>query len=601
MIVKKYLSLILAAVLSISLVVPALAVSEDSQAPLWKQLGYESLEQCVEEEYYGSEDAYYQDAGWAAWKAEYISAHPGEVNAFLANADTYFENDYWAGKYYTPEKFMESSGFATHEEFAKFLLDDWLYDTYYSVYLQEAKKDKLDNEKLTLGGVPGELSVILNGTYLSFPDAKPEASGGRIMVPFRPLLEGMGGTVSYDGNGTVNCVLNGATLTFSIGSDTVTVEKDGQTSRIMMDCTCYAKNDRTYVPVRFVSQAAGYDVYWDSDFQTAVIIDQDTVISQIDQNFTIVNRILAAQANDPDKKYKETGSAKLKLTIPDALNGEHVYSLTANVDSLQSAKVVNIAGSANLADLLALRDYFSSGSYTSDEDAAKEEELRTALADVDFSMIMNLSAGLTYLKMPLIALLSDGEYAAGDWFSIPQTDMSPSLGLIAASPSVGSLLYLGYRSKYEAFSSGSVYFYKELTGTDGAASLNAVLGDSKWTKVGSSYALHFGIEDYNTLMTEVYGSDASDMAESFDALEFSVTLKKNDEATYSFTIQPHSDYAVAAFKLTGSGTLSPTANTLVTKFEMTMLSAELEMNTARRVTDETPVSAPPAGANVVDY
>ncbi len=597
--VKKFLSWILAAVLSVSFILPALAANEDGKAPLWKQLGYESLEQCVEEEYYGSEDAYYRDAGWETWKAEYISCHPEEVNAFLANADTYFESDYWASKYYTPEEFMDSSGLATHEEFAKYLLEDWLYDTYYSVYLQEAEKETLDNEKLALGGVPGELSVMLSGTYLSFPDAKPEASGGRIMVPFRPLLEAMGGTVSYDGNGTVKCVLNGLTLTFSIGSDTVMVEKDGQTSRIVMDCTCYAKNDRTYVPVRFVSQAAGYDVYWDGDFQTAVIIDQDTVISLIDKNFTIVNRILAAQANDPDKKYKETGSAKLKLTIPDALNGEHVYSLTANVDSLQSAKAVNITGSANLADLLALRDYFFSGSYTSEENTAEEKELLTALADVDFSMIMNLNAGSTYLKMPLIALLSDGEYAADDWLSIPRTDMSPSLGLIAASPSVGSLLYLGYRSNYEAYPSGSVYLYRELTGTDGAASLNTVAGDSKWTKVGSSYSLHFGLEDYNTLMTEIYGSDASDMAESFDALEFSVTLKKNDEAAYSFTIQPHSDYAMSAFKLTGSGTLSPTANTLVTKLDMTMLSAELEMNTARRVTDENPVSAPPAGANIV--
>jgi len=598
---KKLLSLFLAVILTITLVVPALAVNEDSNPPLWKQLGYESLEQCVDEEYYGSEEAYYNDAGWAVWKADYISAHPEEINAFLANADTYFENEYWAGRYYTPEEFMESSGLTTQEEFAEYLLDDWLYDTYYDVYLQEAEKERLDSEKLALGGVPGELSVMLNGTYLSFPDAKPEALNGRVMVPFRPLLEAMGGTVSYDDNGNVSCVLNEATLSFSIGSDTVTVDKDGETSRITMDCTCYAKDNRTYVPVRFITQAAGYDVYWDSDFETAVLIDGDTVISQIDQNFLIMNRILASQANDPDKIYKETATAKLDLTIQDALNGDHTYSFSADMNALESAEAVNITGSADLSDILDLADYFSAYTYSSETAPVDEEELISALSNVDFSMIMDLSGSCSYLKMPLIALLSDGEYAADDWFKIPGTDMSPSLGLISAAPSVGSLLYLGFRTNYDAYPSGSVYFYKEITGTEGAASLNAVLGDSKWVKQSSSYVLYFDLEDYNTLMTELYGEDATDMAETYDALNFSVTLAKDNKTTYSFTIQPHSEYEFAAYKLTGSGNLSSTGNNIVMKLQTTMFSADLEIDTARAVTTEKPVSAPPEGANIVDY
>lgn len=47
--------------------------------------------------------------------------------------------------------------------------------------------------KTALGGVPGQIGVMVNGVYVKFPDAAPEVAGGRTMVPVRPIVEALEG------------------------------------------------------------------------------------------------------------------------------------------------------------------------------------------------------------------------------------------------------------------------------------------------------------------------------------------------------------------------------------------------------------------------
>ena len=51
----------------------------------------------------------------------------------------------------------------------------------------------MDAIKTALGGVPGQIGVMVNGEYVKFPDAVPEVTGGRTMVPVRAIVEALGG------------------------------------------------------------------------------------------------------------------------------------------------------------------------------------------------------------------------------------------------------------------------------------------------------------------------------------------------------------------------------------------------------------------------
>jgi hypothetical protein len=98
----------------------------------------------------------------------------------------------------------------------------------------------------SVGGVPGMM------------DAPPRIIDGRTMVPLRFIAEAMGAKVDWDDETkTATIDLNGLTLRVSIG-----VRSPG------MDVPAIILNDRTMVPLRYISETLGRDVLWNPDTQT---------------------------------------------------------------------------------------------------------------------------------------------------------------------------------------------------------------------------------------------------------------------------------------------------------------------------------------------
>ena len=57
----------------------------------------------------------------------------------------------------------------------------------------------------------------------------------------------------------------------TIGSKKLTRVVDGNTQEITMDVAAYIEQDRTYIPLRFVGEALGFDVSWDAANRTAIL------------------------------------------------------------------------------------------------------------------------------------------------------------------------------------------------------------------------------------------------------------------------------------------------------------------------------------------
>jgi hypothetical protein len=100
--------------------------------------------------------------------------------------------------------------------------------------------------------------VLVNGVHLALAQAAFE-KGGRVFVPLRAVFEGLNAGVAYD-NGTVNATARDKTVQVKIGSNQGIVDGRQQ----YLDAAPFLIGSTTMVPLRFVSEALGAAVNYDS-------------------------------------------------------------------------------------------------------------------------------------------------------------------------------------------------------------------------------------------------------------------------------------------------------------------------------------------------
>ena len=109
------------------------------------------------------------------------------------------------------------------------------------------------------------VNVTVNGQTMSF-DQPPVMRNSRVFVPMRAIFERLGSTVVFS-NGTINAQGNGRSVHLAIGSTQASV--NGQP--LTMDVAPFTVAGRTEVPLRFVAQALGATVNWNSNTSTVAI------------------------------------------------------------------------------------------------------------------------------------------------------------------------------------------------------------------------------------------------------------------------------------------------------------------------------------------
>lgn len=122
------------------------------------------------------------------------------------------------------------------------------------------------------------LTVKYNSEAIIFPDAQPFVDeNNRTLIPVRFVAETMGADVSWNQE-TQTAVIeqNGITIMVPIGSNTITVTKDGSTSTVKMDTAAIIREERTYVPIRYVAESLGAWVGY-SDLLSTVQIYRDVL------------------------------------------------------------------------------------------------------------------------------------------------------------------------------------------------------------------------------------------------------------------------------------------------------------------------------------
>lgn len=120
------------------------------------------------------------------------------------------------------------------------------------------------------------VSVTVEGETIDFPDARPFIdSNNRTLVPVRFISEALGGQVDWDGAfRQVTITYKDKTIKLVIDKKEIMIDDKEQS----MDTQAILKSGRTFVPVRFVSEAMGAQVEWDSANLTVVITLKDETV-----------------------------------------------------------------------------------------------------------------------------------------------------------------------------------------------------------------------------------------------------------------------------------------------------------------------------------
>lgn len=112
-----------------------------------------------------------------------------------------------------------------------------------------------------------EIRVMLDDEYIKF-DVAPQIVNGRTMVPLRAIFEAMGADIEWDGDtSTVAAIKDETVVVAVIGSKIMYVNDDEK----IIDVPPMIVGGRTLVPVRFITEAFGYEVSWDSKNRRVII------------------------------------------------------------------------------------------------------------------------------------------------------------------------------------------------------------------------------------------------------------------------------------------------------------------------------------------
>lgn len=375
-----------------------------------------------------------------------LAEAPAALDGF--DVDDYFTQEY---PYYSDqEEFMADYGLLDRTEFETYLT--WEYLIYYAA--PEGNDPWTDDLKEALGGVPGELGIMVNGTYLTFTGDKPYAEDGVTYVPAAELGEALGLELTGD-----------------------------------------------YVPLRETAQAAGCEIWWDQAYETAVVMDPDVLVAAIDSGFTALNGVLAKNTLDWER-WAETEDWNVTLTMFDTLNGDKTYPMTLTQESLYGPEGLQTTGEYDLSALMTLLEQMGLLEYVGED----ELKVVSAVLSGDYELRWDTETGamaFTASCLPDLLSMMGTPYPKDLWFTMDgetTEELSTFLSdlMDREKPvTVGALVWYLYASTTAPWSDPVLYWSEA---TELAAGMSIFLGDDALVREGDAWVLRLGMSELAALL-----------------------------------------------------------------------------------------------------
>lgn len=469
-----------------------------------------------------------------------LAEAPAALDGF--DVDDYFTQEY---PYYSDqEEFMADYGLLDRTEFETYLT--WEYLIYYAA--PEGNDPWTDDLKEALGGVPGELGIMVNGTYLTFTGDKPYAEDGVTYVPADELGEALGLELTGD-----------------------------------------------YVPLRETAQAAGCEIWWDQAYETAVVMDPDVLVAAIDSGFTALNGVLAKNTLDWER-WAETEDWNVTLTMFDTLNGDKTYPMTLTQESLYGPEGLQTTGEYDLSALMTLLEQMGLLEYVGED----ELKVVSAVLSGDYELRWDTETGamaFTASCLPDLLSMMGTPYPKDLWFTMDGETTAELSTLLSdlmdqeEPVTVGALVWYLYASTTAPWSDPVLYWSEA---TELAAGMSIFLGDDALVREGDAWVLRLGMSELAALLG--YSE------EDYDYLglqDFALECAFGDDGTVTgslLCLTPDESWS-PAMRIAADWKFDLTSGSLEAEFHLkNQMKLTITVSTALEETGEKPETQVPEGA-----
>ena len=529
------------------------------------------------------------------------------------------------------EEFLEKFGIdmAEYIEYEQ-LWDDILND--YQLlwgYMHEDYTQRRDRQLEELGGTPGIVNVMYNGSFFEFADAVPEIKDGHTFVPARLFFETLGAEVSYDPQeNSITAAFEDYSARLVIGYDKMDLTGAFDEPDLILGAAPYISGGGvSYIPARAVAEALGLDVYWDSYYETVVIIDTAGLIADIDKDFIILNNLLAmsiAAAGEREGVSKTDLSLSASVKMFDSLDGDKEAAMGADITVISDGKSFSVTAGLDLSALvdLIVSEYLNDPYYYYYYGLGQEDiQAMEALSESKAELIFNYDDDVLYISLPFLSSqipeLPEGAWIAIGGFSEIMSDPymyyyfgidRQTVDLLDSAGdgglSVGALLYSS-NSFYSSYN--QIYLYGRLTSA--VDDFRAIFGDDRIAVQEDGYALSVTSDDlidqeedededeedtywgysYYSYITTTFELDVAVKTDGEKIAAASGRYRIRESYYYGSTTQTTLEFDITSDSVSFSFELHE-KNVSVIRIQVNLTTAEA---------DAPIVSGPPAGATVV--
>lgn len=224
------------------------------------------------------------------------------------------------------------------------------------------------------------IKLVLNGSPVA-TDVAPVLQSGRTLVPVRVIMENLGAQVDWsDQTETITVRGAGKTILLKIGSREATVNGE----EIALDTAAKIISKRTFIPLRFVSEAMGAEVGWEEASFTVHIRTKpaELIRAEWQKDETGTRLILTTDAPVAFDPLYQAGSNLLSVRLPRTVLAVPERTTPVNDPAVRTIRVAQEADSARV-----------------DIELAAGQPYRTVLSTDRKTMTINFPARITGIGM----------------------------------------------------------------------------------------------------------------------------------------------------------------------------------------------------------
>lgn len=160
------------------------------------------------------------------------------------------------------------------------------------------------------------IKIYINGQLVE-SDQPPLIIDNRTFVPIRVIAEDLGAIVNYDNKDRIVTIKRDKTnILLTIGDDIARISSDVETRPAILDAPAFLRNDRTYLPLRSISELFGMEVDWDGGKRAVYINEKSYLPDYINRDNAleeVLERLRELGRFKNEKVYFEVDDYEMKL------------------------------------------------------------------------------------------------------------------------------------------------------------------------------------------------------------------------------------------------------------------------------------------------